>query len=237
MAKHKQQHANKSETEGKETVEFFRDLDQDALKTERFLEKNSKLLGMIFGALILGVLGYFAYQQFIVAPKNEEALKGYLAAQKNLSQNKNAEALGGKSVANPGFLGTAKEFSGTDIGKLSSYNAGLLKFKEGKYQEAYDLLDQFSSDNKTLMALKFGAMADSKSNLNKNDEALSLIEKAISASDDPYTAYYFTKKAGSLALALNKKDVAKKYFTTIDEKYKDYDNGMSDAYIEMVKYF
>ena len=30
---------------------------------------------------------------------------------------------------------------------------------------------------------------------------------------------------------------AKKYFTTIDEKYQDYDNGMSDSYIEMVKYY
>lgn len=236
MAIHKT-NASKSEKEGKETVEFFKDLDKDALKTERFLEKNAKLLGIVFGALLLGVLGYFAYQQFIVAPKNEEAMKSFFAAQKNMTDGKNAEALGGKSDANPGFLGTHKEFSGTKIGKLSAYNAGLLKFKEGKYQEAYDLLDKFSSDNKILMALKFGAMADAKSNLNKNDEALSLVEKAISASSDPYTAYYFTKKAGMISLALNKKDVAKKHFTTIDEKYKDYDNGMSDAYIEMVKYY
>ncbi len=40
-----------------------------------------------------------------------------------------------------------------------------------------------------------------------------------------------------LALALNKKVDAKKYFSLVDEKYRDYDNGMSDSYIEMVKYF
>ena len=236
MAKHKQD-SNKHEQEGKETVEFFKDLDKEALQTERFVEKNSKLLGIIFVTLLAGVLGYFAYQQFIVAPKNQEAMKSYLAAQKNLSEAKEEEALGGKSAANPGFLGTEKEYSNTAVGKLSAYNAGLLKFKAGKYQEAYDLLDKFTSDNDVLMALKYGAMADSKSNLNKNDEALSLLDKAISASSDPYTNYYFTKKAGTVALALNKKDLAKKYFTAIDDKYKDYDNGMSDAYIEMVKYY
>lgn len=236
MAKDKH-HPGKHEQEGKETVEFFKDLDKEALQTERFLERNSKILMGVFGVLVALVLGYFMYQQFVIAPKNEEAMKAYLAAQKNLAEGKDAEALGGKSAANPGFLGTAKEFSNTAVGKLSSYNAGLLKFKEGKYQEAYDLLDQFSSDNKVLMALKYGAMADSKSNLNKNDEALALLEKAAAASDDPYTMYYFARKTGMLALALNKKDVAKKYFTSIDEKYKDYDNGMSDAYIEMVKYF
>lgn len=228
---------NKTEIEGKETVEFFKELDREALQTERFLERNAKLLSIIFISLVVAVLAYFAYKQFIVAPKNEEATKGYLSAIANLENGKDAEALGGKSAANPGFMGTYNNFSNTDAGKLSAYNAGLLKFKEGKYQEAYDLLDKFSSDNKVLMALKYGAMSDASANLNKAEEALSLLEKAISASDDPYTSYYFTRKAGLMALALKKKAEAKKYFTTIDEQYKEYDNGMSDSYIEMVKYY
>ena len=223
--------------EGKETVEVFKDLDKGALDTERFLEKNAKMLLIVFGALVVGVLGYFAFQQFYQAPRNEEATLSYLAAQKNLADGKEELALGGKSAANPGYLGTYNEYSGTKVGKLSAYNAGLIKFKAGKYQEAYDLLDKFSSDNKILMALKYGAMADSQANLNKNDDALSLLDKAISASDDPYTSYYFTRKAGVVALALKKNAEAKKYFSSIEEKYEDYDNGMSESYIEMVKYY
>jgi len=236
MAKN-QSNSSKKEMEGKETVEVFKDLDRGALDTERFLEKHSKSLMIIFGALVLGVLGYFAYQQFYLEPKNEEATLSYLAAQKNLSDGKEDLALGGKSAANPGYLGTYNDFSGTKVGKLSAYNAGLLKFKAGKYQEAYDLLDAFSSKNNVLMALKYGAMADCQSNLNKNEETLSLLDKAISASDDAYTSYYFTRKAGLVALALKKNDAAKKYFSSIDEKYQDYDNGMSESYIEMVKYY
>ncbi|RZJ49145.1 MAG: tetratricopeptide repeat protein [Chryseobacterium sp.] len=226
-----------NEQEGKETVEFFKDLDRDALNTERFLEKYQKPLSIAFGVLVLGVLGFFGYQQFVVAPKNAEAVKTYLAAQKNLTEGKDKEALGGKSAANPGYLGTYNEYSSTKIGKLSAYNAGLLKFKEGKFQEAYDLLDQFSSDNKTLMAMKYGAMADAQSGLNKNEDALSLLDKAASASDDPYTSYFFTRKAGIVALGMKKNAEAKKYFAAIDEKYQDYDNGMSDSYIEMTKYY
>lgn len=228
---------HKEKPEGKETVEFFKDLDREALQTERFIEKNAKLLATVFGALVLAVIGYFAYQQFVVAPKNTEATLAFLNAQKNLTQGKDKEALGGKSAANPGFLGTYNNYSGTKVGKLSAYNAGMLKFKEGKFQEAYDLLDKFSSDNKVLMAMKYGAMADCQANLNKSEDALDLLDKATSASEDPYTSYYFTRKAGLLALGLKKKAEAKKYFTSIDEKYQDYDNGMSDAYIEMVKYY
>lgn len=230
-------HTSKKEMEGKETVEVFKDLDRGALDTERFVEKHAKTLMIVFGALVLAVLGYFAYQQFYVGPRNEEATLSYLAAQKNLADGKDELALGGKTAANPGYLGTYNDYSETKVGKLSAYNAGLLKFKEGKYQESYDLLDKFSSKNDVLMALKYGAMADCQANLNKNDDALSLLDKATSASDDPYTSYYFTRKAGLVALALKKKAEAKKYFSTIDEKYQDYDNGMSDSYIEMVKYY
>ena len=225
------------ENEGKETVEIFQDLDQTALKTEMFIEKYAKQIGVIFGLLVLGVLGYFAYQQFVENPKNEEATISYLAAQKNLSEGKDDLALGGKSAANPGFKGTYEQYSGTAAGKLSAYNAGLIKFKEGKYQEAYDLLDKFSSDNKILMALKYGAMGDAMANLNKSEDALSMMDKAANASDDAFTSYYFNKKAGLLALALKKNAEAKKYFSTIEEKYQDYDGGTSDAYIEMVKNF
>ena len=236
MAKHTT-HTDKKELEGKETVEVFKDLDRGALDTERFIEKHAKKLAMLFVFLVAAVLGYFAYEQFYVEPRNEEATLSYLAAQKNLADGKQDLALGGKTAANPGYLGTYKDFSDTHVGKLSAYNAGLIKFKEGKYQEAYDLLDKFSSKNDVLMALKFGAMADAQLNLNKNEDALSLLDKATSASDDPYTTYYFTRKAGIVALALKKNSEAKKYFSAIDEKYQDYDNGMSDAYLEIVKYF
>lgn len=230
-------HNKKNEQEGKETVEFFKDLDKEALNIESFLEKNARALSIAFGVLILAVLGWFGYQQFILGPKNEEATKSYLAAQKNLTEGKEDLALGGKSVANPGFLGTYEEYGNTKAGKLSAYNAGLIEFKKGNYQKAYDLLDNFSSNNKVLVALKYGAMADCLSNLNKADDALSMADKAASASDDAYTTYYFTKKAGMLALALKKNAEAKKYFSTIDEKYQDYDNGQSDAFIEMTKYY
>lgn len=230
-------HNKKNEQEGKETVEFFRDLDKEALNIEGFLEKNAKVLSIGFGILIVAVLGWFGYQQFILGPKNEEATKSYLSAQKNLADGKDDLALGGKSVANPGFLGTYEQYGSTKAGKLAAYNAGLIEFKKGHYQKAYDLLDGFSSGNKVLIALKYGAMADCLSNLNKSDDALAMADKASSASDDAYTSYYFTKKAGMLALALKKNADAKKYFASIEEKYQDYDNGQSDAFIEMTKYY
>ena len=222
--------------EGKETVEIFKELDKNVVQSERFIERNAKKIGGALGVVVLGVLAYFGYQHFIVFPQNEEATMTYLTAQKNLGEGKNDLALGGKST-NPGFKGVADNFSGTNVGKLSAYNAGIIEFNKGNYQKAYDLLNEFSSENKVLMALKFGAMADCMVNLNKNEEALSLFDKAISASNDEFTSFYFTRKAGVLALGIKKQDMAKRYFLDIEEKYQDYDAGVSDAYIEMVKQY
>ena len=226
----------KNKIEGQETVEIFKELDQNVVQSERFIERNAKKIGVALVIVVLGVLAYFGYQHFVVFPQNEEATIAYLTAQKNLEEGKDDLALGGKST-NPGFKGMADNFSGTNAGKLSAYNAGLIEFRKGNYQKAYDLLSEFSSDNKILMALKVGAMGDCMVNLNKNEDALSMFDKAISASNDEFTSFYFTRKAGILALGLKKQDIAKKYFLDIEEKYQDYDAGASDAYIEMVKQY
>jgi len=227
----------KNNKRGKRTVEFFENLEEKAMQSEAFVEKHSKKIVAVVALIVLGILGYFAYDQFVVVPKNAEATQQFLNAQNNLSKGNDSLALGGKSAANPGFLGTYEEYKGTNSGKLAAYNAAILEFNNGKYQRAYDLMDGFKSSNKILTALKFGVMADAKANLKKGDEALSLFDKAISASDDKFTSYYFTRKAGLLALALQNKSAAKKYFSKIEESYLDYDGGASDAYIEMIKYY
>jgi len=222
---------------GKETVGFFEDLDKRALNSERFIERYAKQLVLGLVVVLLSILGYFVYEQFVISPRNQEATSKFLMVQTNMVRGNDSLALGGKSAINPGLLGIYEEYSGTKIGKLSAYNAAVIEFKNGNYQKAYDLMDKFSSSNKIFMALKYGFMGDCLANLDKGDDAILHFDKAISASKDDYTSYYFTRKAGLLAIAIKKNSLAKKYFSVIDEKYREHDFGYSDAYIEMVKYW
>jgi len=222
---------------GKETVEFFEDLDKRALNSERFIERYAKQLSVGLIVILLAILGYFGYEQFVVEPKNEEATMKFLVAQRNLARGNDSLALGGKSAINPGFLGVYEEYSNTKIGKLSAYNAAVIEFKNENYQKAFDLMSGFSSPNKVFMALKYGFMGDCLANLDKGDEAISNFAKAVKVSNDDYTSYFFARKAGLLAISLKKNAEAKKYFSLIDEKYREYDFGYSDAYIELVKYY
>lgn len=222
--------AKKKNTQGKKTVEFFENLEEKTIQSEQFVEKNAKAISAIVGVVILAIIGFFVYQQFIVEPRNQEATQQFLSAENLLAKGNDSLALGGENTAVPGFIGTYKQYSGTHAGKLAAYNAAVLQFKNGKYQEAYDLMSDFESDNAILVAVKYGLMGDAKANLKKGDEALALFEKAINATKDPFTQYFYTRKAGLLALALNKKEVAKGYFTKIFSDYQYYDRGSSEAY-------
>jgi hypothetical protein len=59
----------KNNNSGKETVEFFEDLDKRNLNSEKFIERYSKQIGIALGVILLGILGYFAYDQFVLGPK------------------------------------------------------------------------------------------------------------------------------------------------------------------------
>jgi Tetratricopeptide repeat-like domain len=230
--------SNEQELEGKSTVELFSDLDKTALKSEKFIEKYAKQISYAFGAVVLGVVGYYAYQQFVVAPQNQEATLSLVTAQSKVQKAQEEGMASGKTTTTSApYQKVYDEFSGTNAGKLASYQAAITEFNNGSFQKAHDLMAEFSSDNDILMAMKFGLMADALANLKQNDQAAQLLDKAISASSDLYTSYLFTRKAGIFALANNKKEEAKKYFGNIEQKFVDIDGGMSDAYIEMVKYY
>jgi len=55
------------------TEEKIMAVEEALSKTELFIEKNQKLLMIIFGAIALLVLGYFGFQRFILFPREKEA--------------------------------------------------------------------------------------------------------------------------------------------------------------------
>ena len=53
----------------------FENVEQTLTKTEQFLEKNAKQVGIAIGAVVLVVLAVFAYTTYVVAPNSAEAGK------------------------------------------------------------------------------------------------------------------------------------------------------------------
>ncbi|WP_348798798.1 tetratricopeptide repeat protein [Flavobacterium adhaerens] len=210
------------------TAEVFSKLDETASRTEDWVAKNQKIIIGVVGAITLITVGYFAYQKFIVNPKEDDAANEMFVAQSNFEKATNGVAsdslyklaLNG-SEGKFGFIKIAEEYSGTAAGNLANYYAGIAFLNTGKFDEAITALGKFSSSDIILNALAKGAIGDAYSEKNQPKEALEYYVKAVEASKNNFTTPRFLMKAGKVALTLGNKEDALKYFTDIKDNFEN----------------
>lgn len=222
------------------TAEVFSTLDQSASKTEEWVSHNQNYILGVIGVIAVAVLGYLAYNQFVIKPKEASADNEMYYPQQYFDQALNstterdslfALSLNG-AEGKYGFLDIIEEYSGTKAANVASYSAGMAYLNMQNYQEAINHLENFSSDDAILGALAKGGLGDAFVQLNQPEDALSYYEKAVSHSDNSFTAPKFLYKAGITALELNQSDKALEYFQRIKDDYASSDEARTiDVFI------
>ncbi len=222
------------------TAEVFSTLDESASKTEEWVSRNQNYILGIIGVIAVAVLGYLAYNQFVVKPMEASADNEMYYPQQYFDQALNSTterdslftlSLNG-AEGKYGFLDIIKEYSGTKAANVASYSAGMAYLNMQNYQEAINHLEDFSSDDAILGALAKGGLGDAFVQLNQPEDALSYYEKAVAHSDNSFTAPKFLYKAGITALELNQSDKALEYFQRIKDDYASSDEARTiDVFI------
>ncbi|MCL6265377.1 tetratricopeptide repeat protein [Flagellimonas myxillae] len=219
--------------ENSTTAEVFSTLDESASKTEAWVQKNQNFILGAIGVIAIGVLGFLGYNEFIQKPKEASAANELFYPQQYFDQALITEsakdslftlALNG-AEGKFGFLDIIEEYKGTKAANLAKYSAGMTYLNLQQYDEAISQLEDFSSEDDVLGAMAKGGIGDAFSQLNQNDDALDYYEKAISHSNNEYTAPRFLYKAGVLAMNLGQKDKALGFF----ERIKDEFDGSQEA--------
>ena len=54
--------------------------------SEKFIEKNKKIITIVIAAIVLGIAAYFLYQSFVVEPRETKVQEELFAAQKYFEQ-------------------------------------------------------------------------------------------------------------------------------------------------------
>lgn len=221
------------------TAEVFSTLDEKASRTEAWVAKNQKYILGFIGAVVLIVLGYLGYEQFIVKPKEAEASNDMFFAQQYFDEAVNSTdkdslftlALKG-AEGKFGLLDIIENYKGTKAANLANYSAGMAYLNMNNYKEAISYLQNFESEDPILGALAKGGIGDAFSQLNQLDEALTYYENAAQHNENDFTTPKFLFKAGLIALDLQQKEKAVKYFQQIKDNYPDSEEGrIIDIYI------
>ena len=208
------------------TAEVFNTLDEKASKTEEWVVKNQKYIFSVIGVIAVVVLGYLGYNEFIMKPKQAEAMNEMFQAKKYFNEAVNGAekdslftlALNG-GEGKYGMIDIAEEYGNTKAGNLAKYYAGMSYLHLRDYEKAVSYLSDFSSEDEILSASAKGAIGDAFSQLNQMDDALDYYTQAANLKDNEYTTPLYLYKAGIVALDLGKAKEALTFFNKIKDNY------------------
>ena len=208
-------------------VKAASEMEQQVSKTEAFFEKNKKVITIAVVAIIAIVVGAILINNYYLEPRANEASTELAKSQELFDQQQYDKALAG-------FQKVASDYCSTDAGNLAQLYIGLCQANLGKWQEAVNALESFSSKGDQMISpAAEGALGNAYANLKQLDKAVDHLKKAAEMADNNSLSPTFLIQAGEILESQGKKDEALKLYQEVKEKYF---NSMQyqtiDAYIE-----
>ncbi|MXV37370.1 tetratricopeptide repeat protein [Flavobacteriaceae bacterium Ap0902] len=188
------------------TEEVFESLENTAQQSEHFLEKNAKVLGIIFGVLVLGALAYFAYLKFVQEPKNINAQKEVVTADQMFNNDSMNLALNGSPGAYMGYNQIIEEYNGSDVANIAKFKSAIALYETGNYQEALDRIESFSAKEEMMKAMKSGIKGDILVQLGNKEKGLNAYTSAVNDTKLKVIQEIYAQKAAVLAYDLQNFD-------------------------------
>lgn len=209
----------KKEKTGIEIIESAEALQQEIGKAEGFFKSNQKILTYVGGGILAIVLGVVAYN-FWSKSQDEEAQAAMFSSVYAFESDSLKQALSGTG-GNEGLLAIADNYGMTDAGNLANFYAGVALLKQGKFDDAIERLEKFSSSDLLVQARAYSLIGDAYMEKKNTEEAISYYKKAAEHKPNKYfSATYLMKLATAYEIAKDNKSAIETYAEII-EKYPD----------------
>lgn len=208
-------------------------LDVQLNKSEAFIEKNFKKLGIGLLAVIVVVVGFYIFNRSEESKENDAA-KAIAKSEAAFNQQKYEQALNGDGPAEKGFLKVISEFSGTKTANVAKLYAGLCYFYTEKYDDAIKMLESFKPAKDVMISpAAIAALGHCYVEKGQADKGAETLIKAAKMANNDATSPVYLLQAGEVYETMQKFDKAVELYKEIKEKY--YLNSVSndiDKYIE-----
>jgi TolA-binding protein len=202
---------------GIEIIESAEALQVEISKAEGFLKSNQTLLAAIAGAIVVAVLGFFAYNYWMNT-QNQEAQVAMVDATFAYESDSLSQSLNGIGGGD-GMLTIAEDFGSTKAGNLANFYAGTALMKQGKFDEAIEYLSDFSSKDLVLQGKAYVLIGDAYMEKDDAGEAVGFYKKAASYQSNKFLTPGYLMK---LALAQETAGDAGAAVKTYDALIQDY---------------
>ena len=181
-------------------------------------EQNKKPINTIATIVVLAIVGFFAYQKLIKAPKENKAATAISYAQTFFAQDSLNKALNGDGQ-HLGFLKIIKKYSGTKSANLANYYAGICYLQMKDPKNAIKYLKEFDAHGTNVEYVANGALGDAYMESGNTKEGLEYYNKAASNKDDNLLTPMYLQRAGLAYEMSNQPDKAKEAYKRIRDEY------------------
>ena len=201
-------------------------------KWKHFQDNYGKRAGIGLALVLILVLGYVGYKQYILDPKEKQASEAMFRAEEYFRADSIRLALNGDAV-NAGFTKIISRYSGTKAADLSAFYAGSCYLKLGDFNNAVKYLKDYKTSAAQVQAKAYGLLGDAYSELNKKDEAAEQYKKAGTYFDqDEVISPEYLFRAGYLYESMGKSQDAITMYQLIKSKYPGSPRGFDiDRYL------
>ena len=201
-------------------------------KAEQFMNENKKTVyGIIIALLVIG-LGILAYNQWILKPKQVEAMEQMYPAEASFAAEDYEIALNGDGNV-LGFSEIIKDY-GAKGGKAVYLYAGVCELQLGNYEQAINYLKKYKGKDTILAARALGCIGDAYVGLEDYSSAVSYFQKAADKGDNIFAAGYLLKE-GITYEEMGQPEKALACYNVIKDQYPSSVEGYDiDKYIARI---
>jgi predicted negative regulator of RcsB-dependent stress response len=190
--------------------------------------KRLRLITAVVIGLIVGILGYILYKQFVYSPANQKANEGYYRGL-NLAAKDSVDA----AIAE--LEPFVKKNDGYQGGEVAEFTLARQYMAKGDFQKALKLLEGVKLKDTYGPAMALGLQGDCYSEMGKYKDAMEMYIDAAEVNENEWTTPTYLFKAGQVAEEIKDLEKAKELYERINQDYYMFGQQKSiDKYIARV---
>jgi tetratricopeptide (TPR) repeat protein len=199
-------------------AKMLENISSDKLKEEFKNNSNLRTITFIVGGLIVFVLGFFLYKQFVSKPNAEKSKASYY-------EGLNYAAKDSSDLAITNLKKSVDKFDGHVGGEVAQFVLARQYMAKGEFKKAIDELKSVDLSDTYVSVMAIGLQGDCYSELKDYPKAADLYVKAAEMRDNEYTSPAYLFKAGLCAEESKDFEAAKTIYQKIIDNYPTFSDS------------
>jgi tetratricopeptide (TPR) repeat protein len=194
---------------------MLEDISGEQIKEQFKSNKKLRLITMVVGGLVVIVLGFFAYRQFMWKPENEKSKDSYWRGMNHAKVDSTDLAINELSAA-------TKKYDGKIGGENAQFAYARQLMVKGNFKKALTELEGVEVTDTYISILCIGLQADCHSELGDYEKAANMYLSAADVSSNDWTTPMYLMKAGLCAEEIKNFEKATECYQRIKDDYTSY---------------